>query len=64
MVSIFKMDIKSIEKLISEMLEKQKNDILKETRKLLKDHEKIFTSIKAANMKIMGQGNNIRFCHV
>jgi hypothetical protein len=47
------MDLKSIEKLISEMLEKQKNDILKETRKLLKDHEKIFTSITAANMKII-----------
>ncbi|XP_065643827.1 uncharacterized protein LOC136075231 [Hydra vulgaris] len=47
------MDINCIEKLFSEMLEKQKIDILNETRKLLKEHEKIFASITAANMKII-----------
>ncbi|XP_047135333.1 uncharacterized protein LOC124812557 [Hydra vulgaris] len=39
--------------IISELIEKQKNYILEETRKLLKDHEKVFTSITAANMKIL-----------
>ncbi|XP_065664399.1 uncharacterized protein LOC136086060 [Hydra vulgaris] len=40
-------------KMISDLLEKQKKDFLEETRKLLKDHEKVFASITAANMKIL-----------
>lgn len=39
--------------MISDLLEKQKKDILEETRKLLKDHEKVFAFITAANMKIL-----------
>ncbi|XP_065640543.1 uncharacterized protein LOC136073106 [Hydra vulgaris] len=45
--------LKNIEKLITNKLEEQKNSILKETERLLKDQEKNFTDIISANLKIL-----------
>ncbi|XP_065640541.1 uncharacterized protein LOC136073104 [Hydra vulgaris] len=45
--------IKSIEKIITKQLEEHKKSILKETERLLKEHEKSFTLIMSANLKII-----------
>ncbi|XP_065642544.1 uncharacterized protein LOC136074167 [Hydra vulgaris] len=46
-------NIKNIEKIITSKLEEQKRSILAETERLLKDHEKNFTTIISSNFKII-----------
>ncbi|XP_065654919.1 uncharacterized protein LOC136081523 [Hydra vulgaris] len=46
------MDLESIEKFIADLIEKQSNANLDETKKLLKKQEKSFASLTAANLKM------------